>query len=125
MMNAAIPLKVLGCFGIWRPKTWTSQWAKRLYNVYSIFILFVIFTFTFVFLIYILKDGEDIVIVVDDLSILAGLLSFDIKVLNIFIRRDDFIKFDSVLLENYCCPRDGNEIAILKKYNDSDRFVKL
>lgn len=123
-MNAAkIPFRAMQYFGIWRPKTWTSPWAIRLYKLYSFVIIVLLTTFATTFFIYILRGAENLDALTENLIMFCGLCALSVKISNIFLRRDEIISFDNMFLEKICTPRSFHECAIQKEFEHKDRFL--
>ena len=125
-MNAGkFVFAVFQYLGIWRPKTWTSQWAIQMYRMYSLLITTVLLAFTISTVIYCIRFAEDLDSLTESLLIFFVLCGANMKIYNILIHRIEIIDFDDMFLKKCCNPRDPQEVAIKKEFQYNDRLKLL
>ncbi|RLZ02264.1 Odorant receptor 41 [Cephus cinctus] len=99
--------------GFWRPINYTS-WSKFLYNCYTVFVTFCIYSFT-------LSQAINSITVLDDVNnltnntfMLVTMISVCCKIANILVKREAVINAINMFLENF---EDLVEQKIKKKYD--------
>ena len=123
-MNACrVLFFVFQCLGIWRPKSWTSQWTIQLYRMYSLLITTVLLAFTSSSIIYSLRFAKDLDSLTESLLIFFVCCGANVKMYNILIHRTEIIDFDDMFLKKCCNPRDPQEAAIKKEFEYNDRLT--
>ena len=122
MNSGKIIFAVFQCFGIWRSKYWTSQWAIQVYRIYSLLIVIGLLAFSASSIIYSLRVAEDLDSLTESLLIFFLCCGANIKIYNILIHRIEIIDFDDMFVKKCCDPRDPQEVAIKKKFEYNDRL---
>ena len=122
MNSGKIIFAVFQCFGIWRSKSWTSQWAIHLYRIYSLWIVTALLAFTTSSVIYSLRVADDLDSLTESLLIFFICCGANIKMYNILLHRIEIIDFDDMFAKKCCEPRDPHEAAIIKEFKYNDRL---
>lgn len=125
-MNVSrLPFKILQCFGIWRPKSSSSQWNIWLYNFYSFCMINTLVTFMISFLFYGTTRNENSQsLISEDFFLIVDMIGIGLKILNIFIYRKDIIVFDNMFRQVICSPRNVFEFNIKHKFDNRNRWQK-
>ena len=113
--NGEYSLTVIQYFGFWRPSTYSSQWKKLLYSIYSIFML-TFFSFFVCSLLGIFFQGTGNVDVISEtLMYFTAAFNTYLKTINIMIQRKKVIRTIKMFTNEICQPRTHNESKILQK----------
>ncbi|XP_072761972.1 odorant receptor 4-like isoform X2 [Anoplolepis gracilipes] len=111
--------------GIWRPTEWSSNYAKLLYNVFTILIIVAMY-----FLM--LTQFMDIILVIDNIDDFAtnSLMFITIvgvccKATIVVVRRNAIIDLVQMLLKDPCKPRNEAEVTIQMKFDKFIRFFSI
>ncbi|XP_078032555.1 uncharacterized protein LOC144467569 [Augochlora pura] len=125
MHKLPLSFMLLTCVGYWRPTTWSANSLKYwLYNAYSIIMIFLLYIFTF----YALVDAiisEDLHTTTDKFSLCISVMGVCIKVANLFIQREKIVSVVNSLLKKIHVPRDEEEMAIQRKFDNHARKLTL
>lgn len=118
-----VPFAILTYFGIWMPIKWTCKWKKNLYNLFSVLVLFVMFTFVnseLVEVILYLFHNKGIS---ETLYLLLTTSSAFYKAVILLARKQDVISLSNMLLNDRCIPRDDEEKIIQAKADKINRCL--
>lgn len=111
-----ISFGILQMSGFWRPPEWKGL-KKWLYNFYTLFMIFILYSVTFTQLIELLRSVENVDEFINNSLILLTTTNACAKVLNILRKRDEILKMINSLLIKPCCPQDDDERMIQHKYD--------
>ncbi|KAK0095294.1 hypothetical protein PV326_008760 [Microctonus aethiopoides] len=111
-----ISFDILQMSGFWRPPEWTGL-KKWLYNLYTLLMIYTLYSVTFTQLIELLRSIENVDEFINNSLILLTTTNACVKVFNILRNRDEILKMINSLLTNPCCPRDDDERMIQHKYD--------
>lgn len=121
MQRLSLNFLIYTISGIWRPIEWSSNCAKLLYNVFTIFIIVAMY-----FLM--LTQFMDIVFIVDNIDDFATnslmfmtIVSVCCKATIAVVRRNAIIDLIKMLLKDPCKPQNEAEVAIQMKF---DEFIR-
>ncbi|XP_043475509.1 uncharacterized protein LOC122507056 [Leptopilina heterotoma] len=122
MEVAKVSFTVMKYFGIWRPKSWTSEWSIQLYRLYSVFNITLFLTFSVSILIHIINSSESVDTLTESLIVFLTSCSSWVKIVIILLNRKKIIQFDDMFTEKCCRPRDNQETQIQQAFDYIDRF---
>lgn len=112
---------VFQCVGLWRPIHWLPGWKTKLYDLYTIFMIFLISTVTISEFIDLLGTIDDVDAFADNSFILMTMVSICGKGANILKKRGELIGLVNVL-DNYPCqPYTTEETTIQRKFDQLTR----
>lgn len=119
MHTLPLSFGLLTYVGFWRPTKWSSNSLKCfLYNVYTAFMVFLLYTFAFCgFMDALINNDLDNLL--EKFSLFISVIGVCIKVTNILINRRIIISVADMLLKEICIPRDSEELAIKKEFDKS------
>lgn len=120
---AEFSLKTMSYFGDWRPTSLTSDWAIRLYNLYSIFMILFKFYFSITFFINLYQNKHKIEIFIEGIFLFTTTFLTVIKIVYLNIHRKDVNSLRNMFLETNCLPRNNKEILIYKNIQYKERLV--
>ena len=113
--NGEYSLTVLQYFGFWRPLTYSSQWEKLLYCIYSIFML----TFFSIFLCSLsgifCQGTGNVDVISESLLYFTVIFTIYLKIINLMIQRKKVTRTIKMLTNEICQPRSLSESKILQK----------
>ena len=122
--NGEYSLIVIQYFGFWRPSTYSSQWKKLLYSIYSIFML-TFFSFFVCSLLGIFFQGTGNVDVISESCLyFTAIFIIYLKTINIMIQRKKVIRTMKLLSNEISQARSLNESKILQKCSYICRYEK-
>ncbi|XP_043464755.1 odorant receptor 43a-like isoform X2 [Leptopilina heterotoma] len=107
--------------GIWKPLQCHSQWKLRIYYFYSIFTLTLYFLSTFLLFIYMFQIHEDVKSFTQSVFYFSTYFNVLMKLSMLVIRREVFIKSNTMLLSDMCRSRDNYEADIINKCSEIGR----
>lgn len=117
-----ISYKLFQICGIWRPLQCNSKLKLRIYYFYSIFTLTLYFLSTFLLFIYMFQIHEDVKSLTQSVFYFSTYFNVLMKLSMLVIRREIFIKSNTMLLSDMCRSRDNYEADIVNKCSDIGRF---
>lgn len=121
MYVSQLPFKILHYFGLWREKSCSVR-NSQLYNLYSFFMINILVTFMISFLIVGTTQNEGSQsFISDDFFLIVDMIGIGLKILNLFIHREDIIAFDNMFDDSICSPKNALEFEIKKKFDNFNR----
>ncbi|EZA58609.1 ObirOr5-E15 [Ooceraea biroi] len=111
-------LNVLSVVGVWPPDSWSSS-KRAMYNVYSAFITFMLFTFMipqFLDIILNVTTTDDFA---DTFYILLAMVMSCFKMTNLLFNRKNIKMLKTILSERPFIPVEADEMEIRRKYDIS------
>lgn len=117
MYELPLSFKLLQFCGAWRPYEWTDGWKKNLYNAYTIFAIFSVYTFTLTELLEIAIFVENFEDAVNIIFMALTMLGICYKTANTIFKRQEIIDLFEILNNPTCRPVEEKEIAIQTKYD--------
>ncbi|XP_043285611.1 odorant receptor 94b-like [Venturia canescens] len=117
MHEFAWNLKILQLCGIWRPLAWSSGWKKNIYNAYTIFAIFSVYTFTLSELIAAAMSIGNLNEAINILFMALTILGTCYKMTNLVLKRNETIASLEMLNNGLCRPVADQEIAIQMKFD--------
>ncbi|KAL2719608.1 odorant receptor 94a-like [Vespula squamosa] len=125
MHTLPLSFGLLTYVGFWRPTKWPSNSLKYLiYNVYTTFMVFLLYTFAFCGFMDALID-HDLDNLLEKFSLFISVIGVCIKVTNILINRNSIISVANMLLKEVCIPRDSEELAIKQKFDKNAKTITI
>ncbi|XP_028049590.2 uncharacterized protein LOC105829948 [Monomorium pharaonis] len=107
--------------GMWRPIKWSSNGAKLLYSIFTVFVMFLEYF-------WVLTQFLDIVLVIDNIDdfvanslMLVSVIAVSCKATIVVIRRNAIISLVQILINEPCKPQDKDEVTIQTKF---DQFIR-
>ncbi|XP_019697643.2 odorant receptor 67a-like [Harpegnathos saltator] len=121
----SVSFALLTYTGYWRPVNWPVNSIKYwMYNVYSAFMFILLQLFTFYGLVDTLLS-VNLQEFVDKCFLYLSILGVSIKVVYIFMHRQEIIDLDKMLLKENCIPRDADEESIQQKFDRNARRITI
>ncbi|XP_043680369.1 odorant receptor Or1-like [Vespula pensylvanica] len=125
MHTLPLSFGLLTYVGFWRPTKWSSNSLKYfIYNVYTTFMVFLLYTFAFCGFMDALID-HDLDNLLEKFSLFISVIGVCIKVTNILINRNSIISVANMLLKEVCIPRDSEELAIKQKFDKNAKTITI
>ncbi|NP_001164395.1 odorant receptor 82 [Nasonia vitripennis] len=120
-----ITFGILTVCGFWRPISLESSIPKQMYNCYSIFMCFLIYTFTLSHLIDIVISAADFESLTGSCFMLLSMMNVCCKMTNILYFRKNIVELLQILASDHCTAKDVVERDIEKKFHKRARSVTL
>ncbi|XP_076241167.1 uncharacterized protein LOC143183504 [Calliopsis andreniformis] len=125
MRKLSLSFALLTYSGYWRPIEWPVHSLRYwLYNIYSAFMILLLYSFAFCGLIDSLTS-KDLETTTDKFSLFISVLGVCFKVANLFLQRDQIINVINSLLTENCKPRNNQEAAIQKRFDNYARKLTI
>ncbi|XP_051173282.1 odorant receptor 67c-like [Leptopilina boulardi] len=104
--------KIMEYFGVWRPISWQSIWAIRLYNLYNFFMLAFLYFFTLTFFISLFENKHNKEVFMENSFYFSTLLVLCFKITYVRFKREEIIALTNMFLQGKCIPRNQDEFII-------------
>ncbi|XP_036140048.1 odorant receptor 46a [Monomorium pharaonis] len=109
---------ISGCF---RPQSWTSLFKRTVYNIYRLYIITMICTFTILQVMDIILYANDIDDVTNNLYMILNVASSCYKIIIMTLNYEKIVALISYLIEEPFKPLDSDEIKIRQQYDQTIR----
>lgn len=114
---------VFECNGIWRPVHWPPGWKTKLYDIYTCFMMFLVFSVTLSEFFEFVRSLDDVNTFADNSFVLLTMIGVCGKATNILKKRDEIIELTRDLQREPFRPKSENELAIQRKFDGMIRSV--
>nr|UEN71234.1 olfactory receptor 51 [Gregopimpla kuwanae] len=116
---------ILEFCGLWRTRDFSSDWKKHVYNAYTCFSIFLMYTFTLSELIEFVLSIDNVDEVVNNSLMLLSMLGICYKSANLVYKRDQILEVTDLLVNDVCRPQSLEEISIQKRFDARGRHNTL
>ena len=124
--SGEISFALMQFVGIWVPLTGNSKLKIIVYRIYSFSALIIYIYFTFSLLLYILRETEDMDLMIETSLYFTICFVTCVKMITIMIQRKKVIEMIKMLFIEICHARNINESQILRRHSHICRYkVKI
>ncbi|XP_011882833.1 PREDICTED: odorant receptor 46a, isoform A-like [Vollenhovia emeryi] len=116
--------------GCCRPQSWTSLFKRTVYNIYSLYVITMIYTFTILQIMDIILNVDNTDDFADNLNMMMTVLASCFKIFIACLNYDNIVALINYLTKEPFKPLDTNEMKIRQHYekvirNNTLRFIAL
>lgn len=112
---------IFKCCGLWRSTKRSEGWETIIYNSYTCFAIFLIYTFTISEFVDLLGSFDNVEEFANGSFMLLSMIGVCGKAANLLKERCTVIELTNVLENQICRPRSAEEIQIQKKCDRDTR----
>jgi len=109
-------LKILMVVGCWPPNSWTSLCKRTVYNAYTFFITFLLFTFMFSQLMDIILNVDNTDDFTDTFYVMLAMIISLSKMTGLLMNRKNIGTLTNILIQKPFIPLEADEIEIRHKF---------
>lgn len=121
---AEFSLKIMSYFGIWRPRSMTTLWTIRLYDLYSLIMLLHKYYFAITVLINLCQNKDKLIEYVENIVFFTTAFLIAVKMLYLKFRKQELKSFMNLALQHRSLPRNNEEALIYENFQYKERLVQ-